>query len=155
MAVHAARGALLGALLACSTRQEAPAPDPVSASAPARRPDPAAPASVPTSAPAVPLRTRDSLSAWVGRSIQLQGTPARIPHQHLIERIPGKAIEYLDLEDGAQLVVYAKDVPPCPGEVLVEGVLLRVEGAGKAAGSGRVVELQLDASAWRCVLASH
>jgi hypothetical protein len=86
----------------------------------------------------------------LGKDISLRVSPVEIPHQHMINPVPGKSVEYVQLPTGSQMVVYASRAKPCPGEILLTGRVIEVSGAAKGPGGGRHRELQLDASSWEC-----
>lgn len=92
-----------------------------------------------------------------GQSIVVRGSISKIPWQHLIAPPPGKVVDYLDLEDGGQTVIYVDKTPPCRGLVEVEGVVLELRGRSKRPGGqpGKVdetySELQIDVARYRCV----
>ena len=74
----------------------------------------------------------------------------------MMTAVDGKKSEYFDLEDGWQTVVYAKDLPSCPGLVELDATVLRVSGPSKRPDQEAKLkddyqELQLDVSAARCV----
>ena len=94
---------------------------------------------------------REQLEAALGQAITVRVRPAEIPHQHMIEPPPGKSVEYVELPAGGQVVVYAVDARPCPGEIALSGRVIEVSGGAKGPGGGTHRELQIDASVWACV----
>lgn len=96
--------------------------------------------------------------AWEpGQVVRVLGTISNTPWQHLVAHIPGKLVEYLDLEDGGQTVIYIDKSPHCPGMVEVEGVVMEVQGSTKRPGGPRNAqeesfsELHINVSRMRCL----
>jgi hypothetical protein len=98
-------------------------------------------------------------SSWApGREVVVLGRVARAPWQHLIQSLPGKTPDYLDLEgDAGQLVVYWTAAPSCPSRVELTATVVEVRGASKrpevrsSEADDTIRELQLDVHRVRCV----
>jgi hypothetical protein len=91
---------------------------------------------------------RLDLSRHVDEVLELQGSKAAIPWQHMVTTVEGKTASYLDLEDGNQVVVYLPKGGWPAQRVVLRARVMKVEGRSKrpgAAGAARVVvEYQLD-----------
>lgn len=113
--------------------------------------------------PMQPITITGNLAAHPGERVQIYGTLSQMPHQHLVatQALRDSRMIYLDLDDAAQIVVYApKAFTGCPGAISFTGEVLglRADASKREAmtghkrdgdpGSG---EYQLKASAWACV----
>jgi hypothetical protein len=88
------------------------------------------------------------LAQHVDREVTLEGRVSRIPWQHMTVQRPGKRLEYFDLEDRTQIVVYAAAPLPAGRTLRLTGVVLKVQGGSKRPGAKvddpAFVEYQLD-----------
>jgi hypothetical protein len=86
-----------------------------------------------------------------GKTVTLSGTVSRMPWQHIIGNIEGKRVEYFDLPDGDQIVIYVPENFNCSGRVKLTGKSFRVEAGAKRPGSEeRFVDYQLNVTSWEC-----
>jgi hypothetical protein len=88
----------------------------------------------------------------VGKEVCVVGKISQIPWQHMIRPDLGKDAQYIDLEEGGQIVAYMRGMSSCAQPLLLEGKVLLTEGESKRPGSKeRTSELQLDVSRWTCL----
>lgn len=90
----------------------------------------------------------------VGAQVVIEGRVSKTPYQHLIDPVAGKNIEYFDLDDGDQIVIYVKGPIGCAGKVRLTGKVKEVVGTSKRPGSKhkeRYVEYQIDVTRWQCL----
>jgi hypothetical protein len=88
----------------------------------------------------------------VGKEVFVVGRVSQMPWQHMIRSDTGKQAEYIDLEEGGQIVAYVGSAIVCSRPVLLEGQVLLTEGSSKRPGSKeRVGEIQLDVGRWTCL----
>ena len=88
----------------------------------------------------------------VGKEVAVVGKVSQMPWQHMIRSDTGKQAEYIDVEEGGQIVAYVGSAIACGRPVLLEGKVLLTEGSSKRPGSKeRVGEIQLDVARWTCL----
>jgi hypothetical protein len=94
----------------------------------------------------------------VGQVVELVGRKARIEWEHMVTSIPGKRLEYIDLDGGKHQIVAHFDAPPaCPGDITFAGKVFEVRGPSKAAKRGEpgmasdeFWEYAVDVVRWQC-----
>ena len=75
------------------------------------------------------------LSENVGNEISIVGFISNTPWQHLIDYYEEyKNIEYLDLEDVNQIVIYSKKPIRCEKQIKITGEVIEVSGKSKRPG---------------------
>ena len=88
-----------------------------------------------------------------GADVDLAGKISDTPWQHMI--IMPQAYpyaNYLDLEDGDQLVIYTKKQVNCTGEIKVNGKVIEAEGTSKRPGSDeKYTEPQILVDRFECI----
>lgn len=88
----------------------------------------------------------------VGKEVAVVGRVSQMPWQHMIRADTGKQAEYIDLQEGGQIVAYLASPVACGQPVLLEGKVLLTEGGAKRPGSKETAsELQLDVGRWTCL----
>ena len=94
------------------------------------------------------------LSENIGKTISLIGSVSPTPWQHLIEiKETYENIEYLDLEDGNQIVVYSRKSIKCEGRIKITGKVIEVAGRSKRPGDTSesvYSEYQIVVDDWEC-----
>ncbi len=94
------------------------------------------------------------LSENIGNDISLIGSISNTPWQHLIEITETYGnIEYLDLEDGNQIVIYSKKLIKCERKVRITGKVIEVTGKSKRPGDTSeevYTEYQIIVDDWEC-----
>ena len=65
-----------------------------------------------------------------GQKVRLEGKTPRMEYQHPMAP-PGEQQTYLELEDGAQIIVSTTSEEKCEGKMRVEGTLGRIELGGQ------------------------
>ena len=99
--------------------------------------------------------TRKYLAENVGKSIKIKGKISDIMWQRIttfVETHPN--LNYFDLEDGFQIVVYTKEKITCKNQVEVFGKIIEIRGPPKEAKSkvnDDYVEYHITAESWKCV----
>ncbi|HPC83531.1 MAG TPA: hypothetical protein P5234_09475 [Thermoanaerobaculaceae bacterium] len=77
---------------------------------------------------------RIRLALHVGQQVELEARPAVAIWQHLVGSVPGKLPEYVDLEDGQQIVAHIAGGLPCRGPMVLRGVVVEARGGPKRPG---------------------
>lgn len=75
-----------------------------------------------------------NLALHVGQQVELEARPAVAIWQHLVGGVPGKLPEYVDLEGGLQIVAHVAGGLPCPGPMVLRGVVVEARGGPKRPG---------------------
>lgn len=75
-----------------------------------------------------------SLARLVGQEVELEARPAVAIWQHLVGAVPGKTPEYVDLPGGLQIVAHVAGGLPCPGAMVLRGVVVEARGGPKRPG---------------------
>jgi len=103
------------------------------------------------------IRDKDDLATRVGQIVTVDGTLADTPWQHPVAPPPShRRINYMDLSDTFQLVVYSRDRVTCtPGQGLrVRGRVVRIEVPAKRARESdprtTVTAFHVAADTWEC-----
>jgi hypothetical protein len=95
---------------------------------------------------------RAELSKSHERQMTVEGKLAKVVWQHIIKVIPGKRPYYLDLDDGTQIVVYAKPGFHCQGRVRVSGKVVEVRAKSKRPSDEEIFsEHHIDVDDWKCL----
>lgn len=88
----------------------------------------------------------------VGKEVAVVGKVSQMPWQHMIRSDTDKQAEYIDLEEGGQIVAYVGSAIACGRPLLLEGKVLLTAGSSKRPGSKeRAGEVQLDVARWTCL----
>ncbi len=91
----------------------------------------------------------------VGKNITLTGIISKIPWQHLIQFFSNRAnINYFDLENGEQIVIYSREPITCIGEMKITGEVIITKGSSKRPQKIQTEtyeEYQLLVDAWECI----
>ena len=91
----------------------------------------------------------------VGKNIKMIGKIAEAIWQHLTTFIDSHPfMNYFDLDDGYQIVIYTKDSIPCKEKIEIIGKLIKVEGKRKNPRSkinDEYFEYQLIVDSWKCL----
>ena len=100
------------------------------------------------------LNLSKKLSDNIGKNISLVGSISNTPWQHLI-KITEKYenIEYLDLDDGNQIVIYSREPIECKGRIKITGHVKEVSGKSKKPGDNSEEvyrEYQINVNDWEC-----
>lgn len=95
--------------------------------------------------------TQDDFSA--GSYVDITGKISNTPWQHMVNPpMSHPHAEYMDFDDGGQVVVYSKEIIDCDGKLTVKGEVIEIEGTSKRPGSEEVyTELQLVADKVDCL----
>lgn len=88
-----------------------------------------------------------------GDVVTIVGQIAKIPWQHLIQHVETHPnIQYVDLEQGGQIVAYSRDAITCNKPVEISGKIIKVTGKNKRPGSKKKhSELQIIVERWKCI----
>ena len=91
----------------------------------------------------------------VGEKVILIGKIAKEIWQHLTTFFDSQPfMNYFDLEDGYQIVIYTKDSISCENKVEIRGELIKMEGKRKNPRSkmnDKYFEYQLLVDSWKCM----
>ena len=89
----------------------------------------------------------------IGARVEIVGKISRMPWQHMINpQDDYPSINYLDVPDGGQYVIYSYDQITCTGDVRVSGTIIEVKGKSKRPGSSDAYsELQVVVDSWECI----
>ena len=90
----------------------------------------------------------------IGEEVSLTGKRSVAIAQHLTLGVSGKAVAYLDLEDGTQIVIFTSEPLRCAGPAKVTGKVLEARGGSKRGSKiedTSYVEYQLDVSRVECL----
>ncbi len=91
----------------------------------------------------------------VGEKIKIIGKIAKEIWQHLTTLVDSHPfMNYFDLDDGYQIVIYTKDSLSCDEKIEVVGKLIKVEGKRKNPRSkihDEYFEYQLIVDSWKCL----
>ncbi|MCK4778591.1 MAG: hypothetical protein KAT57_00325 [Candidatus Lokiarchaeota archaeon] len=91
----------------------------------------------------------------LGKKVKIVGNIAKEIWQHLttfVDSLP--FMNYFDLDDGYQIVIYTKDSLSCNEKIEVVGKLIKVEGKRKNPRSkinDEYFEYQLLVDSWKCL----
>ncbi|MHA2006084.1 MAG: hypothetical protein ACXABO_01120 [Promethearchaeota archaeon] len=93
--------------------------------------------------------------ANVGKNVKIVGKIANEIWQHITTILDSHPyMEYFDIKDGHQIVIYAKDSVSCEGETEIVGKLIEVESRHKdprSKISDKYSEYQLIVDSWKCL----
>ncbi|MBD3215597.1 MAG: hypothetical protein GF311_23505 [Candidatus Lokiarchaeota archaeon] len=98
--------------------------------------------------------TRRYLEENEGNTISIVGTISSIIWQHMLIHDEAQSeINYIDLENGFQLVVYTEKEINCPNEVEIIGKVIKVKGSKNPRSklSDEYCEYHLIADSWKCI----
>ena len=91
----------------------------------------------------------------LGKNVKLIGEIAKEIWQHLTTLIDSHPyMNYFDLDDGYQIVIYTKDSISCNDKIEIIGKLIKVEGKRKNPRSkitDKYFEYQLLVDSWKCL----
>ena len=91
----------------------------------------------------------------VGEKVRIVGKIAKEIWQHLTTLVDSHPfMNYFDLDDGYQIVIYTKDSLPCDDIIEIMGKLIKVEGKRKNPRSkihDEYFEYQLLVDSWKCL----
>jgi hypothetical protein len=91
----------------------------------------------------------------VGKEVRIIGKIAKEIWQHITTFIDSHPfMEYFDLEDSHQIVIYSKDKISCNGKVILIGKLIKLERQHKnprSKISDKYFEYHLIVKSWKCV----
>ncbi|MFX1371329.1 MAG: hypothetical protein ACFFCE_05670 [Promethearchaeota archaeon] len=91
----------------------------------------------------------------VGKRVKIIGKIAKEIWQHLTKLIESHPfINYFNLDDGYQIVIYSKDSLSCTEKIEIVGKLIKVEGKRKNPRSkiyDEYFEYQLLVDSWKCL----
>ncbi len=98
--------------------------------------------------------TRKYFEENEGKTIKIVGKISNIMWQHVqtyIEANP--TINYVDLEDGFQIIIYTKEPIPCPENVEILGKVIKVGGSKdpRSKISDGHCEYHVIAETWKCI----
>ena len=90
----------------------------------------------------------------VGKEVTFIGIRSKIPWQHLIQFFSDrKHIDYLDLDNGEQIVIYSREPITCRAKMRITGELIVTKGKSKRLGAEEndtYIEYQLLVDSWTC-----
>ena len=90
----------------------------------------------------------------VGQKVELEGKLSDLPWQHLINfSDTHKEIQYFDLVNGDQIVVYSQNPIECAKKMKLSGKVIEVIGKSKRPGDTseiEYVEYQILVDDWEC-----
>ncbi|MFX1435654.1 MAG: hypothetical protein ACFFAA_00395 [Promethearchaeota archaeon] len=91
----------------------------------------------------------------VGKNVSIIGKLSKVIWQHLTAFIDSHPyMNYFDLEDGYQIVIYSTDSILCEKQLEVNGKLIKTEGTRKNPRSkvnDEYFEYQLLVDSWKCL----
>ena len=91
----------------------------------------------------------------VGKSITLVGNISKIPWQHLVQFLNDRAnINYFDLDNGEQIVIYSREPITCIEEMKITGEVIITKGGSKRPQQIQTEtyeEYQLLVDTWECI----
>ncbi|TET60802.1 MAG: hypothetical protein E3J52_02745 [Promethearchaeota archaeon] len=91
----------------------------------------------------------------VGKNVKILGTLAKEIWQHLTTFVDSHPyMNYFDLDDGYQMVIYNKDSISCNEKIEIIGKLIKTEGRRKNPRSkihDEYFEYQLLVDSWKCL----
>ena len=91
----------------------------------------------------------------VGKRVKIIGKIAKEIWQHLTTFVDSYPfMNYFDLDDGYQIVIYTKDFISCKDSIEILGKLIKVEGTRKNTRSkinDKYFEYQLLVDSWKCL----
>jgi hypothetical protein len=91
----------------------------------------------------------------VGEKITLTGNISKIPWQHLIQFFSDREqINYLDIENGEQIVIYSRKPITCRGKMKINGEVILTKGSSKRPQKIKdetYQEYQLLVDSWECL----
>lgn len=91
----------------------------------------------------------------VGEKVRIVGKIAKEIWQHLTTLVDSHPfMNYFDLDDGYQILIYTKDSLPCDDKIEIMGKLIKVEGKRKNPRSkihDEYFEYQLLVDSWKCL----
>lgn len=98
---------------------------------------------------------RYNFTESVGEEITLTGNISKIPWQHLIQFVSDRVhINYFDLENGEQIVIYSRKPITCRGKMKINGEVILTKGSSKRPQKIDVEtyqEYQLLVDSWECI----
>lgn len=98
---------------------------------------------------------RYNFTESVGEKITLTGKISKIPWQHLIKFInDGDHINYFDLDNGEQIVIYSREPITCRGKMKINGEVILTKGSSKRPQKIKddtYQEYQLLVDSWECL----
>ncbi len=97
---------------------------------------------------------RYNFAESVGEKITLSGNISKIPWQHLIQFISDRDnINYFDLENGEQIVIYSREPITCRGRMKINGEVILTKGSSKRPQKidETYQEYQLLVDSWECI----
>lgn len=97
---------------------------------------------------------RYNFAESVGEEITLSGNISKIPWQHLIQFISDRDnINYFDLENGEQIVIYSREPITCRGRMKINGEVILTKGSSKRPQKidETYQEYQLLVDSWECI----
>jgi hypothetical protein len=91
----------------------------------------------------------------VGKTITLTGNISKTPWQHLIQFFDDRTnINYFDLDNGEQIVIYSYEPITCIGKMKIKGEVIITEGGSKRPQkiqTEKYIEYQLLVDTWECI----
>ncbi|MFX1376064.1 MAG: hypothetical protein ACFFA0_09650 [Promethearchaeota archaeon] len=91
----------------------------------------------------------------VGKKVKIIGKLAKKIWQHITTYLESHPyMNYFDLEDGHQIVIYTKENISCTNEIEILGELIKVEAKHKNPRSkitDKYFEYQLIVDSWKCI----
>lgn len=98
---------------------------------------------------------RYNFTESVGEKITLTGNISKIPWQHLIKFISDRNhINYFDLDNGEQIVIYSREPITCRGKMKINGEIILTKGSSKRPQKIKddtYQEYQLLVDSWECL----
>jgi hypothetical protein len=91
----------------------------------------------------------------IDKNVRMTGKIAEEIWQHLTAFFDSHPyMNYFDLDDGYQIVIYSKDSIPCKEKLEINGMLIKTEGTRKNPRSkinDRYFEYQVLVNSWKCI----
>jgi len=98
---------------------------------------------------------RYNFTEAVGEKITLTGNISKIPWQHLIQFFSDREhINYFDLENGEQIVIYSREQIVCKGKMKIYEEVILAKGSSKRPQKIKdetYQEYQLLVDSWECL----
>ena len=98
---------------------------------------------------------RYNFNESLGQYITLTGTISKTPWQHLIQFFDDRSnINYFDLDNGEQIVIYTFEPITCIGKMKITGEVILTEGGSKRPQKIQTetyIEYQILVDTWECI----
>jgi hypothetical protein len=97
---------------------------------------------------------REKLKTNLGNIITLKGKLSNIQWQHMIKFVDThQNINYVDLRNDYQIVVYTKEEITCDKQIELKGKIIKLRGSkrSKSKVNDSYVEYQMIVDSWKCI----